>query len=320
MSASRSSSSLPRAAMRRKTPPNWSWSIMRMRPRQQQLLRRKRPMRPESGRTPKDNVCFAFEKGDAAAAKSAFEAAATTVSLQIYNNRVSPNSMEPRATVATVDPADGRLIVYTGSQNPHGIRPVLAGQRLRNSRNGNPRCQPGCRRRIRHEEQCVSRGCPGLPCCTSLTAAGALDLKPLGRPAERHPRARCAGGCRTGAGCGRQIHRIARPRPLRHGRLSVVGGAGGRLAGIAAVYRRLLHPGGLSFGDSLFHQHRDGRPLSRRRAAGSDPCHRTAGGSCSTRNRHRSCRVAPSQHADPGPAYPTPRPSGRPTTPAILRR
>ena len=84
------------------------------------------PDAPRVWQDAEDNVCFAFEKGDAAAAKSAFEAAATTVSLQIYNNRVSPNSMEPRATVATVDPADGRLIVYTGSQNPHGIRPVLA--------------------------------------------------------------------------------------------------------------------------------------------------------------------------------------------------
>lgn len=73
-----------------------------------------------------DNVCFAFERGDAAAAGAAFDAAATTVALEVYNNRVSANSMEPRSTAAMIDPADGRLTVYTGSQNPHGLRPVLA--------------------------------------------------------------------------------------------------------------------------------------------------------------------------------------------------
>jgi len=73
-----------------------------------------------------DNVCFAFQRGDAAAADAAFAAAETTVTLEIYNNRVSANPMEPRATAAWVDPADGRLIIRTGSQNPHGLRPVLA--------------------------------------------------------------------------------------------------------------------------------------------------------------------------------------------------
>ena len=81
---------------------------------------------PKVWRDAEDNVCFAFERGDAAAAAAAFAAAATVVSLPVYNNRVSANSMEPRATAATVDPADGRLTVYTGSQNPHGLRPVLA--------------------------------------------------------------------------------------------------------------------------------------------------------------------------------------------------
>ncbi len=84
------------------------------------------PDAPKVWRDAEDNVCFAFERGDAAAAAAAFAAAATVVSLPVYNNRVSANSMEPRATAATVDPADGRLTVYTGSQNPHGLRPVLA--------------------------------------------------------------------------------------------------------------------------------------------------------------------------------------------------
>ena len=90
------------------------------------LAQAEAPGAPKVWNEAEDNICFAFDRGDAAAAGAAFESAATTVSLQIYNNRVSPNSMEPRATVATVDPADGRLIVYTASQNPHGMRPVLA--------------------------------------------------------------------------------------------------------------------------------------------------------------------------------------------------
>jgi len=57
---------------------------------------------------------------------AAFAAAFSVVSLKIYNNRVSANPMEPRASAAWIDSSDGRLIVRTGSQNPHGLRPVLA--------------------------------------------------------------------------------------------------------------------------------------------------------------------------------------------------
>ena len=51
------------------------------------------PGAPKVWQDAADNVCFAFERGDAAATAAALEAAQTTVSLQVYNNRVSPNSM-----------------------------------------------------------------------------------------------------------------------------------------------------------------------------------------------------------------------------------
>ncbi len=73
-----------------------------------------------------DNRCFSFQRGDAAATDAAFAAAASVVSLNIHNNRVSANPMEPRASAAWIDSSDGRLILCTGSQNPHGLRPVLA--------------------------------------------------------------------------------------------------------------------------------------------------------------------------------------------------
>ncbi len=74
----------------------------------------------------RDNVCFAIERGDRAATDAAFAAAAHVVTLDLANNRVAPNTIEPRASSAIVDPADGRVTLYTSSQNPHGLRTGLA--------------------------------------------------------------------------------------------------------------------------------------------------------------------------------------------------
>ncbi len=72
------------------------------------------------------NLCFAIERGDRAAADTAFADAAHTVSLRLVNNRVNSNSMEPRVSMARVDPTDGRLTFWTSTQNPHGQREPLA--------------------------------------------------------------------------------------------------------------------------------------------------------------------------------------------------
>ncbi|MFO0997002.1 MAG: xanthine dehydrogenase family protein molybdopterin-binding subunit [Alphaproteobacteria bacterium] len=78
-----------------------------------------------------DNVGFVVERGDQAAVARAFESAAHKISLDLAINRVSPNTMEPRASTAMLDPASGRITLYTSSQNPHGLRTALARDVLR---------------------------------------------------------------------------------------------------------------------------------------------------------------------------------------------
>jgi aerobic carbon-monoxide dehydrogenase large subunit len=64
--------------------------------------------------------------GDAKAAADAFAKAAHVVSLDLVNNRVVANSMEPRNAVADYDPATGRSTLYTATQGPHFVRDPLA--------------------------------------------------------------------------------------------------------------------------------------------------------------------------------------------------
>jgi carbon-monoxide dehydrogenase large subunit len=71
------------------------------------------------------NVCFDWEIGDRAATDAAFETADHVVSLDVRNQRLIPNAIEPRAALAEYDTASGDYTLYTTSQNPHLIRLLL---------------------------------------------------------------------------------------------------------------------------------------------------------------------------------------------------
>ena len=73
-----------------------------------------------------NNQCYDWELGDKAATDAAFENAARTVSLDIVNNRLIPNAIEPRAALGEYDAAAGTYTLHTTSQNPHLERLVLA--------------------------------------------------------------------------------------------------------------------------------------------------------------------------------------------------
>ncbi len=77
---------------------------------------------PESA----DNVIFDWEIGDSAAADAAIAAAAHVTEMQIHNNRLSPNPMEPRAALGIYDAAEDHYTCYTTSQNPHVARLVMS--------------------------------------------------------------------------------------------------------------------------------------------------------------------------------------------------
>ena len=74
-----------------------------------------------------NNVWFDMERGDREATDAAFEKAAHVCRLTAVNNRLSPNTMEPRCSLAEYSSAGDRYTLYTSSQGPHQLRPGLAG-------------------------------------------------------------------------------------------------------------------------------------------------------------------------------------------------
>jgi carbon-monoxide dehydrogenase large subunit len=72
------------------------------------------------------NVCFRWERGDAAAVERAFAAPAHVITLDLVNNRLVGAAIEPRAVLAVPDPATGRLTIYDSTQTPHHVRRFLA--------------------------------------------------------------------------------------------------------------------------------------------------------------------------------------------------
>ena len=68
-----------------------------------------------------DNVAAEMRHGDAKATEQAFAKAAHTVQLEIVNQRLAPNPMEPRSVRAEIDAATGRLHVRLSSQMPTGV-------------------------------------------------------------------------------------------------------------------------------------------------------------------------------------------------------
>ncbi|HVI66858.1 MAG TPA: molybdopterin cofactor-binding domain-containing protein, partial [Bradyrhizobium sp.] len=72
------------------------------------------------------NVVYDWVLGDEAAVNAAFSKAASVVTLELTNNRLVPNAMEPRAAIADYDAAEEHFTLYTTSQNPHVARLVLS--------------------------------------------------------------------------------------------------------------------------------------------------------------------------------------------------
>jgi aerobic carbon-monoxide dehydrogenase large subunit len=73
-----------------------------------------------------DNIVAAMSYGDPAKVEEAFADAAHKVSLDIVSQRLVPSAMEPRSTIAEVEPNTGRLILHVQSQTPASTRDVLA--------------------------------------------------------------------------------------------------------------------------------------------------------------------------------------------------
>jgi carbon-monoxide dehydrogenase large subunit len=71
------------------------------------------------------NVCFDWEIGDSAATDAAFDKASQVASIDIVNNRLIANAMEPRSAIGEYDRGKDEHTLYTTSQNPHVIRLLM---------------------------------------------------------------------------------------------------------------------------------------------------------------------------------------------------
>jgi carbon-monoxide dehydrogenase large subunit len=84
-----------------------------------------KPGAPQLHEQAKGNLCYDWHLGDKAAVDAAFAKAAHVTRLDIVNNRLVPNAMEPRAAIGEFDRATGEYTLYTTSQNPHVIRLLM---------------------------------------------------------------------------------------------------------------------------------------------------------------------------------------------------
>jgi len=73
-----------------------------------------------------DNQVYDWHLGDKAAVDAAFKKAKHVTKIDLVNNRLVPNPMEPRAAVGDYNAGEDAFTLYTTSQNPHVARLVLS--------------------------------------------------------------------------------------------------------------------------------------------------------------------------------------------------
>jgi carbon-monoxide dehydrogenase large subunit len=72
------------------------------------------------------NTIYQWHLGDPKAIEAAFQSAKHVTRLDIVNNRLVPNAIEPRAAIAEYDAGTDSLTLWNTSQNPHVARLVIA--------------------------------------------------------------------------------------------------------------------------------------------------------------------------------------------------
>ncbi len=72
------------------------------------------------------NTIYEWSLGDSKATDTAFANAKHVTKLDIVNNRLAPNAMEPRAALAEYDSGTDQLTLWNTTQNPHVARLVIS--------------------------------------------------------------------------------------------------------------------------------------------------------------------------------------------------
>jgi carbon-monoxide dehydrogenase large subunit len=72
------------------------------------------------------NLCFDWEVGDRAAVEGAMVRARHRISLELVNNRIVVNSMEPRGAIGEHNPGEDSYTLWSSTQGSHFLRNLLA--------------------------------------------------------------------------------------------------------------------------------------------------------------------------------------------------
>ncbi|HKX08845.1 MAG TPA: xanthine dehydrogenase family protein molybdopterin-binding subunit [Stellaceae bacterium] len=84
-----------------------------------------KPGKPQLFEAAKNNLCYDWHIGEKDAVDAALKKAAHVTRIDIVNNRLVPNAMEPRSAIGEYDRGTGEYTLYTTSQNPHVIRLLM---------------------------------------------------------------------------------------------------------------------------------------------------------------------------------------------------
>ena len=128
------------------------------------------------------NVIYDWTIGDEAATDAAFKAAANVTALDITNNRLVPNAMEPRAAIADYDAAEEHFTLLHDlaesacrAAGAVGVLQHRAGAQAAGDR-------AGCRRRFRLEDLHLSGRNGGAVGLEEDRPSGEMDLPTAPRP------------------------------------------------------------------------------------------------------------------------------------------
>ena len=84
------------------------------------------PGAPQIHEAAPGNLIFDWVIGEEQLVEEAISDAAHVTEMEVSNNRLVPNAMEPRAALANYDSGEGHYTLWTTSQNPHVARLVLS--------------------------------------------------------------------------------------------------------------------------------------------------------------------------------------------------
>jgi xanthine dehydrogenase molybdopterin-binding subunit B len=145
------------------------------------------------------NIAAEKRHGDAAATAAAFANAAHVVKLDLFNQRLIPCPIEPRATSASFDVASGRITLRVSCQTPTGLRDELCNEVLGIPAGQSARAGRRRRRRLRHEDRALRGGRRRRVLHATVAAAAQVVRRPDGGipVGDARPRSQQHGGARA---------------------------------------------------------------------------------------------------------------------------